>query len=62
LIGQDNRKRLDWPLGSIIDVLPGKDGKVREMSSTDSIPLQEYVKKIRHRRIVKLPSKFKDVN
>ena len=83
LIGQDNRKRLDWPLGRIIDILPGKDGKVRvarvktmygelirpvqrlfplEMSSTDSIPLQEHVKKTRRGRVVKLPSKFKDVD
>jgi len=29
LIGQDNRKRIDWPLGLIIALHPGRDGKVR---------------------------------
>jgi len=29
LVGQDNRKRLDWPLAQIIKVFPGKDGIVR---------------------------------
>ena len=29
LIGQDNRKRLDWPLGRVLALLSGKDGKVR---------------------------------
>ena len=79
LIGQDNRKRLEWPLGRIIDLFPGKDGKVHfarvtmmhgeltrpvqrlyllEMSSTDAAALQEPVKKTRHGRVIKLPSKM----
>lgn len=29
LIGADNRKRYEWPLGVIDELLPGKDGKVR---------------------------------
>ncbi|XP_071648478.1 uncharacterized protein [Temnothorax longispinosus] len=28
-IGSDQQKRLDWPLGKIIQVFPGQDGKVR---------------------------------
>lgn len=29
LVGNDDSKRLNWPLGRIIELLPGKDGKVR---------------------------------
>lgn len=29
LIGNDNQKRLDWPLGRISEIIPGKDGIVR---------------------------------
>ncbi|XP_018577969.1 uncharacterized protein LOC108916245 [Anoplophora glabripennis] len=29
LVGDDNRKRLDWPLGRVVKLLPGKDGKIR---------------------------------
>lgn len=29
LVGQDNRKRLDWPLAQIIKVFPSKDDIVR---------------------------------
>ena len=29
IVGQDNVKRLDWPLARILELLPGKDGKVR---------------------------------
>jgi hypothetical protein len=29
LVGSDNRKRLDWPLGRIEELLVGKDGKFR---------------------------------
>ncbi len=29
LIGSDQRKRIDWPLGLVIEVIPGKDGEVR---------------------------------
>jgi hypothetical protein len=28
-VATDNRKRLEWPLGRILELLPGKDGKVR---------------------------------
>jgi hypothetical protein len=28
-IGSDNKKRLEWPLGRIVELLPGTDGKVR---------------------------------
>ncbi|EZA54283.1 hypothetical protein X777_06158 [Ooceraea biroi] len=29
LIGQDNLKRLEWPLARVIKIFPGKDGIVR---------------------------------
>ncbi|XP_051156740.1 uncharacterized protein LOC127278863 [Leptopilina boulardi] len=29
LIGDDNHKRMDWPLARIVNVIPGRDGKVR---------------------------------
>ncbi|GIY17373.1 DUF5641 domain-containing protein [Caerostris darwini] len=29
LIGSDNRKRIDWPLGVITEFIPGKDKQVR---------------------------------
>ncbi|CAL8117960.1 unnamed protein product [Orchesella dallaii] len=29
LIGQENKKRIDWPIGKIIQVIPGRDGKIR---------------------------------
>lgn len=29
LIGDDNRKRLDWPLGKVLNVYTGKDGHCR---------------------------------
>lgn len=45
LIGADGKKRLDWPMGRIMEFLPGKDGKVRlarvkTASSTVLRPLQ----------------------
>jgi len=29
LVGQDNKKRFEWPLGRNLELFPGKDGKVR---------------------------------
>ena len=29
LIGADNKKRYDWPMGKIVELLPGRDGKIR---------------------------------
>ncbi|KAJ8982414.1 hypothetical protein NQ317_017216 [Molorchus minor] len=29
LIGSDNIKRMDWPVGRVLELLPGKDGRVR---------------------------------
>jgi len=29
LVGHDNKKRYDWPLGKILELYPGKDGKIR---------------------------------
>lgn len=29
LVGQDNKKRFEWPLGRILEVYPGRDGNVR---------------------------------
>ncbi|GFT13868.1 DUF5641 domain-containing protein [Nephila pilipes] len=29
LIGDDNKKRLFWPLAKIIELIPGRDGKIR---------------------------------
>ncbi|KAJ8959912.1 hypothetical protein NQ317_009293 [Molorchus minor] len=36
LIGSDHEKRLNWPLGRIIDLLPGKDDCTRLVRVTDS--------------------------
>jgi len=29
LVGSDGKKRFEWPLGRIIELFPGKDGKTR---------------------------------
>ena len=29
LIGSDNMKRVYWPMGRVVEVLPGRDGKLR---------------------------------
>ncbi|GFX23762.1 DUF5641 domain-containing protein [Trichonephila clavipes] len=29
LIGNDNRKRLSWPIAKIIELIPGRDGEIR---------------------------------
>ncbi|GFQ95538.1 DUF5641 domain-containing protein [Trichonephila clavata] len=29
LIGDDNKKRLFWPMAKIIELIPGRDGKIR---------------------------------
>ncbi|XP_023312397.1 uncharacterized protein LOC108915573 [Anoplophora glabripennis] len=29
LIGNDSHKRVEWPMGQVIDVVPGKDGRIR---------------------------------
>jgi len=29
LVGADNKKRFQWPLGKILEIIPGKDDKVR---------------------------------
>ncbi|GFT01926.1 DUF5641 domain-containing protein [Trichonephila clavipes] len=29
LIGNDNKKRLSWPLAKIIELIPGRDGEIR---------------------------------
>ena len=28
MVGSDNRKRYEWPLGKIVELIPGNDGKV----------------------------------
>ncbi|GFR23959.1 DUF5641 domain-containing protein [Trichonephila clavata] len=38
LIGHDNVQRIDWPLGVVLEVYPGKDGVPREK---DSLPVQK---------------------
>lgn len=29
LVGDSNKKRFEWPLGRVVELIPGKDGKVR---------------------------------
>ncbi|GFW97519.1 DUF5641 domain-containing protein [Trichonephila clavipes] len=29
LIGNDNKKRLSWPIAKIIELIPGRDGEIR---------------------------------
>jgi len=29
IVGADNKKRFDWPLGRIVELIPGRDGKIR---------------------------------
>ncbi|GFQ92404.1 DUF5641 domain-containing protein [Trichonephila clavata] len=29
LIGDDNKKRLSWPIAKIIELIPGRDGEIR---------------------------------
>ncbi|XP_011869354.1 PREDICTED: uncharacterized protein LOC105562849 [Vollenhovia emeryi] len=29
LVGDDTRKRVDWPLARVMDVIPGRDGQIR---------------------------------
>ncbi|CAL8068579.1 unnamed protein product [Orchesella dallaii] len=29
LVGSDNRKRFEWPLGLVTELIPGRDGKIR---------------------------------
>ncbi|BES91553.1 Pao retrotransposon peptidase [Nesidiocoris tenuis] len=34
LIGSDDTKRIDWPLGRIVELVPGRDGRVRVVKET----------------------------
>ncbi|GFQ70224.1 DUF5641 domain-containing protein [Trichonephila clavata] len=31
LIGDDNKKRLSWPIAKIIELIPGQDGEIRTL-------------------------------
>ncbi|GFR33689.1 DUF5641 domain-containing protein [Trichonephila clavata] len=48
LIGHDNVRRIDWPLGVVLEVYPGKDGVPRvarirtsNASGKDSLPVEK---------------------
>ncbi|KAG8174866.1 hypothetical protein JTE90_020154 [Oedothorax gibbosus] len=64
LIGSDNKKRCDWPLARVIELLPGKDGRTRLVRKTQSGVLLRPIQRlyplevVDHQQIVegKLPS------
>ncbi|XP_011858503.1 PREDICTED: uncharacterized protein LOC105556051 [Vollenhovia emeryi] len=44
LIGNENQKRLDWPLARVIEVIPGRDGEVRVVRprvENSSVPFRD---------------------
>ncbi|KAF5282104.1 hypothetical protein FQR65_LT14422 [Abscondita terminalis] len=48
MVRSDLRKRLDWPLGRVIEVLPGKNkvcrtGKMKTQDGTFTRPVQDYI-------------------
>ncbi|GFQ72133.1 integrase catalytic domain-containing protein [Trichonephila clavata] len=36
LIGDDNKKRLSWPIAKIIELIPGRDGEIRTVRLKNS--------------------------
>ncbi|GFU17773.1 hypothetical protein TNCV_1700321 [Trichonephila clavipes] len=36
LIGNDNKKRLSWPVAKIIELIPGRDGEIRTVRPKNS--------------------------
>ncbi|GFW86207.1 DUF5641 domain-containing protein [Trichonephila clavipes] len=34
LIGNDNKKRLSWPIAKIIELIPGRDGEIRSAKNS----------------------------
>ncbi|GFV05381.1 DUF5641 domain-containing protein [Trichonephila clavipes] len=48
LIGNDNKKRLSWPIAEIIELIPGRDGEIRTVQlktqhGTVIRPVQPYL-------------------
>ncbi|GBO26151.1 hypothetical protein AVEN_52210-1 [Araneus ventricosus] len=55
LIGDDSKKRLNWPLAIIIEVLPGRDGKVR----TVKVEVRSYHKALAANLSIRVESSLK---
>ncbi|UYV80775.1 hypothetical protein LAZ67_19001706, partial [Cordylochernes scorpioides] len=47
LIGQDNAKRVNWPLARVVEVYPGRDGPVRVAKMADQPVSSAELKKLR---------------
>ncbi|GFT48604.1 hypothetical protein TNCV_3082281 [Trichonephila clavipes] len=46
LMGHDDVRRIDWPLGVVLEVYPGKDGvprvaRIRTSHGKDSLPVEK---------------------
>ncbi|GFX00573.1 integrase catalytic domain-containing protein [Trichonephila clavipes] len=46
LIENPNKKRFYWPLGKVIELTPGRDGKSAEMGESNDVPLDSEALKI----------------
>lgn len=68
LVGDSNKKRFEWPLGRIVDLIPGKDGKIRVVkvkttTGTLTRPLQRlYPLEIPNYEDIPSPPKLSPVN
>jgi hypothetical protein len=66
LIGADNKKRYEWPLGRVVELYPGRDGnirvaKLRTNSGVFLRPLQRlYPLEMSHLREIEVPSSVMD--
>ncbi|XP_021959017.1 uncharacterized protein LOC110854896 [Folsomia candida] len=66
LVGQDNKKRFEWPLGRILEVYPGRDGNVRVAKVKTKLgsllrPLQRlYPLEVPHPKSIEVTQAIKD--
>ncbi|GFU30814.1 hypothetical protein TNCV_2356731 [Trichonephila clavipes] len=64
LIGDDWKKRLQWPLARVIKLIPVKDGLIQQTDSSvncpnpDTLKATEQPKETRYGRSVKKPDKL----